>query len=223
MPRSSVLQWRDGAGWLVLAGGGDFHDDAVSEVDSTVLRRTIADAPLAYLWSAGDIERADRHLEYLSELGGRTGYLLDIVSETTPALIRQLSEAGIVLLADGDHAEKVRSALRGEVLDAIAQAYANGATIYALGRMAAGFAAWMPIPQLGLKPALGWLENALVAAPYTPDDAPKVQKWLHDGLPGGYAIGIGAGSALALSPHGEVEIWGARQVTILLGQNLTSP
>ena len=36
---------------------------------------------MAYLWSAGDIEAADRYLEYVRDLGGRTGYLLDVLAE----------------------------------------------------------------------------------------------------------------------------------------------
>jgi hypothetical protein len=45
-----------------------------------------------------------------------------------------------------------------------------------------------------------------------------VKAWLHDVLPTAYALGLGKSAALALGADGQVEIWGSKDVTILLSQ-----
>jgi hypothetical protein len=213
------LHWRDGEGWLVLSGGGDFSKDETLDIDSQVLSRTISQGPLAILWSATDIEAADRYLDYLRDLGGRTGFLLDITSESPADVQKQLEDVGIIILMDGAQPERLREALP-PIRHSLEKAHDNGATIYAQGKTAASFAAWIPGSR-GLQPGFSWLEKAILVAPYT--DSEPLKTWLQTTLPDGYGIGIGIGSALALSPTGEVEIWGGQAVNILLGKNLTPP
>jgi hypothetical protein len=221
MPQSSIFRWRDGAGWLVLAGGGALDSDEASEIDGHVLLRTVSHGPLAYLWSAGDIEDADRFLEYVRDLGGRTGYLLDVLSEKDDDTLKQLGEAGIIVLGEGPQYERLHSALTGPVLTAIQNAYNNGATIYARGEMVMALAGWMPTTGGNLQPGIGWLDGALVMAPYSDKQSERMKSWLKDVIPDSYGIGIGQDAALALSPDGEIEIWGKKAVTVLLGQNLS--
>ena len=219
MPQSSIFRWRDGAGWLVLAGGGDISSEAAVEIDGNVLVRTVSHGPLALLWSAGDIETADKYLEHLRDLGGRTGFLLDVTAEKDADSLKQLSEAGIILLGEGPQSERLHNALSGPVLDAIGTAFKGGATIYARGSMVASLAGWMAGAGSNLSPGLGWLDNALVMAPYDEEHAVRMKSWLQDVIPDAYGIGLGEEAALALSPDGEVEIWGKQAVTILLGKN----
>ena len=207
----------------MLSGGGNFRKDETLDIDSSVLSRTVSHAPLAYLWSAGDIESADEYLEYLQDLGGRTGFLMDVTGEDDTSINEQLSEAGIVILGDGIHPERLHDSLHNRqiVIDSIEQAFSTGATIYAQGQIAPAFAAWTPSP-MGLQPGLGWIRNAIIAAPYTDEYADKLKNWLQTMLPTAYGIGIERGSALALSPNAEVEVWGNQGVKIVLGQNLAS-
>ena len=221
MPQSSIFRWRDGAGWLVLAGGGNIQSEAAVEIDSEVLVRTVSHGPLALLWSAGDIEAADEYLEHLRDLGGRTGFLLDVTAEKDEDTLKQLGETGIILLEDGPQSERLHGALTGPVLEAIETAFQNGATIYARGRMVMSLAAWMPGAGNNLRAGIAWLDGALVMAPYNEEQAVHMKSWLQDVIPDAYGIGIGEGAALALSPDAEVEIWGEKAVTVLLGKNLS--
>lgn len=220
MPQSTIFSWKPG-GWIVLAGGGDPTSEANLLVDGNVLSRTVSNFPMAYIWSAGDIDAADHHLEQFQELGGRTGFLLDILSERNASIAEQLDEAGIIVLGDGPRFMDVQQKLPGIVIEAMERAFIEGATIYAIGRMAGVFASWMPIPPIGVAPGLGWVQNAIIKAPYDPDQhANELQAWLTDNIPDAYGIGLGEGAAIAFSPQGQVELWGRQATTILLGKNL---
>ena len=65
MPRANMIRWRDGAGWLVLSGGGDIQSAETGEIEAEALARVAAGDPMAYIWAAGDVETADKHLEAL--------------------------------------------------------------------------------------------------------------------------------------------------------------
>lgn len=217
MPRASIFSWRDGHGWLVLGGGGNFHHEDTFDVDTNVLSRTVSQGPLALIWAAGDVEEADRFLDYLGEQGGRTGYLVDIVMEDDDTIHERLKDAGIIILGDGSNPKRLRNALSGAAIEAMAAAYEDGATIYARGNAAPLLAGWIPPT---FEAGFGWLENALVVPYYDDTRGEELKAWLHDDWPDSFGVGLGQGAALALSPSGAVEIWGEQAVTILLGQNL---
>ncbi|MFP4322707.1 MAG: hypothetical protein ACLFTK_09660 [Anaerolineales bacterium] len=224
MPQVSVIRWVGGAGWLVLGGGGDFRRDETLEIDTQVLSRTVAHGPLVYLWSAGDADTAEAHIEYLAGLGGRTGYLLDLPTEHDPDSLKHLSEAGIIILGDGPQTDHLHGALSNVGRDALQEAYYNGATIYAQGRMARSLGAWMPGPLIGVQAGLGLLPGALIYAPYIPEKHhAHLTNWLTDNIPQGIGLGIQPGNALALSGMGELETWGGDDITILLGKDLMPP
>ncbi|MBZ0309816.1 MAG: Type 1 glutamine amidotransferase-like domain-containing protein [Anaerolineae bacterium] len=218
MPQSSIFSWQDGAGWLVLSGGGNFKNNETLDIDSAVLSRTVSNSPLAYIWAAGDADTADLYLDYLDELGGRTGYLIDIASESEKSVYEQLKDAGIIVIGDGQDVQQLHNHLHSGLLKAMTEAYENGATIYGQGQGAAFLAAWMNTGRTGLQPGLGWLANSIIVPYYTPEQQPQVKTWLHDVLPTAYALGLGKGAALALSPDGQVEVWGNQNITVLLGQ-----
>lgn len=222
MPQSSVFQWREGAGWLVLSGGGNFKNDDTLDIDTALISRTISHNPLAYLWAAGDADTADLYLEYLDELGSRTGYLVDIAGESEDALYNQLKEAGIIVIGDGQRLTHLHNNLHGAVVKGMEDAFATGATIYGQGNGAAFLASWMNLRGTGLQQGLGWLENGLVVPYYTAERTPQVKDWLQNVIPNAYALGLGQGAALALSPDGSIEIWGKNEITVLLGQNFQS-
>lgn len=218
MPQATIFRWRAGRGWLVLSGGGARDSDDVLAIETNVLTHTVSQGPLAYIWAATDPDQADRHLDSLRDLGARTGYLIDILSEDDATLHRQLAEAGIIILADGPQVASLREALAGPVLDGIAEAYQRGATIYAMGDVSPAFGAFMADGRQ-LVAGYDWLQHALIFAHYAPADVDVLPQWV-DMLPtGGYGLGLGAGAALALGPLGRVEVWGNRAVTVSLGRD----
>ncbi|MBX3061947.1 MAG: hypothetical protein KF726_03170 [Anaerolineae bacterium] len=220
MPQANVIRWRDGGGWIVLTGGGDFRttreDEGTNEIEAQALGLASAGKPMAYIFAASDIETADEHLALLEDLGAPSGYLVDALSEDDDTLRTQLEDAGLIILADGKQADQLRGGLLGAAIAGIEAAFQEGAVI-----LAEGAGAQVLGGVYGAKPGLGWIEGAAVV-PYFDTEAGKQR--LRDLLiahPESYALGIGTGSALALGPNGEVQAWGKRQITVTLGSKFT--
>lgn len=220
MPQINIFRWQAGRGWLVLSGGGAWDSEAVQTIEAAVLGRTISQGPLVYIWAAGDLEDADRHMDSLRDLGARTGYLLDILSESDQELYERLGEAGVIIIGDGPHQDTLRDALDGAVLEGLRLAFSRGATIYAVGLSAEQFGAHR-LGDAALAPGIAWLQRAIVIAGYTPDMASELHQLVRQ-MPENFGIGLGQGAALALGPRGEVEVWGNPAVTVSLGQEFTS-
>jgi peptidase E len=207
MPQANVIRWREGAGWIVLSGGGD--EDATSEIDSWALTRIRRGEPLAYIWAASDEEAADAHLDMLEEAGAPTGYLVDVLTEDDDTIRELLRDAGIIVIGDGAAQKRLRSGLMGAALEAMGEAHERGAVILCAGRSAGLFGAYTASSETGMD----WIENAIVVPYYEGGELrePLVQH------PESIGLGIGAGTALALGPEGQVEVWGGHRVTIILG------
>jgi len=219
MPQVNILQWRAGRGWLVLAGGGPLDSGDVQNIEASLLRNTLSLGPIAYIWAAGDIEAADRHMDALRDLGARTGYLVDILSETDDELAERLGEAGVIIFGDGPQQETLREALPGVVLRSVEEAFMRGASVYGVGRSAT---LWGAAAVENGAPVVGfnWLAHALIVPGYTPADADALRERLQHVRAARYGVGLGEGAALALGPRGEVEIWGSPAVTIALGPDI---
>jgi hypothetical protein len=66
-----------------------------------------------------------------------------------------------------------------------------------------------------------WLDNALILPGVTSVAQSVEAQEVLRAQPAAIAVGIGSGSALALGPDGELELWGQKQVTIALGSHYT--
>ena len=217
MPQLNVFRWQPGRGWIVLSGGGPPDSDDVQTVEARLLARTVSQGPIVYVWAANDPDSADRHMDSLRELGARTGYLVDILSETDEEVYAHLSEAGVIIIGDGPQQEALHDALSGVVLEAIRSAFSHGATIYAIGLSAEQFGAHR-VGEQDLAPGIHWLEHAIVVSGYTPNMADGLHRVVRQ-MPHSFGLGIGHGAALALGPLGEVEVWGNAAVTVALGKD----
>jgi hypothetical protein len=214
MPQVNIFRWQAGNGWLVLSGGGAHDSSDVLDIEAHTLRRTVSQGPLAYIWAAGDIETADRHMDSLRELGARTGYLVDVLAEADDTLSRRLREAGMIILGDGPRVDTLRDALDGVVLDSMAEAFQRGATVYAAGSSTMAFGEHMPDGA-----GTNWLQGSIIVPGYTAEAADQLHERVQ-AHPRSYGLGLGAGAALALGPRGEVEVWGNESITVALGQDL---
>jgi hypothetical protein len=220
MPHLNIFRWQTGRGWLVLSGGGAWDSEAVQTIEAAVLGRTISQGPLVYIWAASDLETADQHMDWLRDLGARTGYLLDIVSESDQELLERLGEAGVIIVGDGPNQGALRDALDGAVLEGLRLAFSRGATIYAVGLSAEPFGA-LHLGSTSLTPGIAWLQHAILIAGYTPEMADELHELIRQ-TPEHFGIGLGQGAALALGPRGEVEVWGNPAVTVSLGREFAS-
>jgi hypothetical protein len=221
MPQANVIRWRDGGGWIVLSGSGDFRageSSGVEDIEAQAIERAIAGKPLAYIFAASDIDQADDHLLSLEDLGAPAVYLVDVLQEDDDTIIRQLREAGIIFIGDGRDLDALRSGLVGAAAEGLAQAFEDGAIILAEGSGARALGDILSAdPQA--KHGLNWVERAAIMPGYEADGAPQRLRDLLVAHPDAYGLGIGTGSALALGSEGQVEAWGKRQLTVMLGSN----
>jgi cyanophycinase-like exopeptidase len=217
MPQTNIFRWRDGIGWLVLSGGGALESDDNLSIAAAMLSHTVSQGPVAYIWAASDVESADYHMDVLRDLGARTGYLIDILTEEDDDLFRQINEAGVIILGDGPRQETLRDALVGTALRGIEEAFRRGATLYGVGASAALIGAYA-VDGEALVPGFSWLAHSIVLPGYTPDRAERLRGCVQQ-IENGYGLGLGQGAALALGPLGEVEVWGNKSITVSLGQN----
>lgn len=215
MPQANIFRWRSGRGWMVLSGGGAWDSEDITTIEAQLLLRTLSQGPIVYLWAAGDIETADAHMDSLRDLGARTGYLADILTEEDDVLFKQISEAGVIILGDGPNQTLLGEALSGVVLRGIDEAMSQGATVYAVGASAALLGMYQ-VADGELAAGLDWLKQAIIVPGFHPDDSESLRQWVF-AYPEGYGLGLGDGAALALGPEGEVEVWGSAQITVLLG------
>lgn len=220
MPEQNVFRWRDGRGWLVFSGRLSSEDDDPGDVRSLVLARSAADGGVACISLSEDINAADQLLDSMEQLGAPAGFQVDVFSEDDETITARLSEAGVIVIGSAPDMESGRSALMGAPFEGFQAAYSNGAIILVEGESVAAFGAWV-IREDGLVvEGNKWLEGAALLA--TASKLAASARPVFDHEPAAFAVGIGDGSALALGPDGQVEIWGRGQVVVALGPMYTS-
>jgi len=215
MPSQSVFRWLDGRGWLVLSGAGDPSGEAdPSEIRAKALSRAAADGAAAVVY-LGDGGGADALLDDIEDLGAPSGYVVDILTEDDETIRNRLAEAGVIVISGTATSAAARSALTGAAVEGVRVAYENGAIVLVEGAASGAFGAYMIGADGTVSAGLGWLLNALIL----PGLVSIGQEALPvlNAHPEAVGIGIGAGSALALGGDSEVEIWGARRVSVALG------
>lgn len=217
MPQVNIFQWLAGNGWLVLSGGGPLESDDVLSIEAAMLGHTVSLGPIAYIWAASDVEAADRHMDVLRDLGARTGYLVDVLTEEDDLLFRQLAEAGVIIIGDGPEREKLRQGLMGTAIRGIEDAYRRGATVYAVGQSAALMGAYL-VQDGSVASGFNWLAHSLIVPGYRPEQSERLRDCLQQASKG-YGLGLGVGAAMAFGPRAEVEVWGNTTVTVALGPN----
>ena len=169
MLQNNIFRWRTGRGLIVLAGGGDPNSEDNLSITANLLSHTLSQGPIAYIWAASNIEQADLHMDLLRDLGARTGYLVDILTEEDDALARQLNEAGVIILGEGPSGERLQEALVGVALQAIEDAYRRGDALrHRTERGRTGHLRRARRDPIGRVQLAGWLDHSLAIRPRTP-------------------------------------------------------
>jgi len=216
MPQTSVFRWLNGRGWLVLSGRLDALANDIGGIRSLLLARSSADGGVVCVTLSGDSNRAEDLLEDLLDVGASSGYVVDVVSEDDTTITKQLADAGIIVIDSAPDAETARSLLVGAPMEGIQTAYTNGAMILIEGYSISAFGTWILKNDGTVAYGSEWLEGAavLVTSRVTEDGRSIFAK-----EPDAIVVGINEGSALALGPDGEVEIWGIGEVAVGFGAN----
>ncbi|GAB4509195.1 MAG: hypothetical protein OHK0046_03780 [Anaerolineae bacterium] len=202
-----LFNWLEGAGWLVLSG----RPDMLSDVRAMALSRIQADGGIAYIGL--DNDDYDDLIEDVGELGGPTGYLVNIMTEDDETIRTRLSEAGMIFIPQDYPPETLKSALVGAALEGVKTAYERGALVMGEGTSASLFGVKFMTEDGIATDGLNWLENAFV----TSEDLTEDARVLLETRIANVAISIGEGAALVLGPEGQVERWGEDAVRIVLG------
>lgn len=210
-----VLEWIDGAGWLVLSGGRD----PLSDVRAVALGRMDADGGVAYL--GVDEDAVEDLIEDMSELGAPTGYMVNVMTEDDDAILHALQEAALIVIPDDLQPYAWKQVLAGAALKGLRSAFQHGSVVLAEGAATTLFGTVFIHENRGI-PGFDWVKKAFFVPGVTTVAESSVARELLGADEAAIAVGIGVGSALAMGPAGRVETWGAREVTVALGRDHTN-
>ena len=219
MTQTGPLQWRTGAGWLVLLGGGRWEDNEI--IHSQAISAISDESPIAFLPAADpDPTVGEAFLSFYTDLGAPHGYVVPIHDQRSaadPANYRRLANASLIYIGDGSPTRLIEALEGTPVLEAIAAAFDAGAVIVGAGTSALLLGKW-GVGQSRILPGWGWVSDALVVPQYTAASTSMLRAALQR-YPEAIALGIPTDVALALGPEGEVATWTDtdQQVTITFG------
>jgi hypothetical protein len=211
MPRTSVFQWIEGSGLLVLAPGQRGSSDLRAEA----INRAASDGALVCALVNGVDADADALLDDLEQLGAPTGYIVDLVTEDDDTIEAQLRDAGIIVIESGSDIQTARSSLIGAAQRGIRAAYEHGAVVLAEGLSALLLGQWVMREDHVVIEGLGWVTESVIVP--TTVQLSELVKPLLVQHPHAYAVGIGLNTALALGPGAQVSVWGSGQIGVSLG------
>lgn len=211
---SDILRWpAEAQGWLVLSGG----DDEGGAIRAQTLRiAPTSDIGFAYIGLSE--ASGDETLDDLEDLGARTGYLVNVLVEDDDTIRDQLKDASLIVIDGSEPLDAMRSSLMGAGAEAIYQSYQEGAVVLIERSNAPLAGSVMLNAKSALVNALGWVDGAFILPGVTSLASSEVAQQILESGEVAVVIGIGEGSALALGPAGQIDLWGNRQVTIALGK-----
>ncbi len=215
MAAGNVFRWKEGSGWLVLAGG----TTNASEIRAQVLGRASAEGGVAYISLNPE---DDSVLDDMEDLGAPAGFLVDILREDDETIVKQLQEASILVIQDSTDLVTLLSALRGAAERGLAAAYERGAIVLVEGLSTHIFGTWVIVDTGEPISGLSWLTEGLILPGITSIADSEIARMLLKANPTAIAVGIGSGSALALGPEQRLDVWGDKEITVALGSAFKS-
>jgi cyanophycinase len=221
MTQAGPVQWRTGAGWLVMLGGGRWEESEI--IHSRAISAISDESPIAFLPAADpDPTYGESFLSYYADLGAPPGYVVPIhdqASACDPANYRRLASAGLIYIGEGSAPRLIEALENTPVIEAIAQAFDSGAVIVGASAGATLFGKWGLSSSNGkIYRGWGWVSDTIVVPHYSADRSGEIRAALQR-YPETIAVGIPDHVALALGPDGEVETWTDKieQVTVVMG------
>lgn len=217
-----ILPRRIQNGWLILSGGGEFSFGETKEFDGFALahmqpsRRSIAFLPTA----SGSLDYAKRLGEYFTGMAPDTTFMnvpvyrgRDVRREKNLEMIRS---AGMVYVGGGTSNQLLETIIDSPVVIALEEAVSNGAVIFAIGGAASAFGTLTRSMTTGGAPLRGldWLPRTVIDGSYDPAMQSRTAALLESEEVDA-AVGLPAGSALAIAPDGAAQILGDASIAVL--------
>jgi len=225
MPQQGPLRWLDGEGWIVLLGGGNPHRGETDPVDIRLLSVANLDRPMIVLTGGGSPREAEAILDHYTQLGGPGGVTFALPSAQTglldtPDVLMLIKEAGIIYLGGEDPFALIANLYESLAFQQIVESYSTlqGLTLIGAGAGAAALGRWAFTPEPPHQQAmgLGFVMNAVIVPHFTSTaDSPVLRALpqIDESLLG---LGVPDGTALAMGPQGQLEMWGEGQVTAVV-------
>lgn len=230
MPEQGPLQWLDGAGWLVLLGGGDWRQGETDQVDAQLLSVANLDRPMIVLTSEGSRAEAELLLDHYTLLGGPGGEAFALAEMTrqqleTSRFLTLIKEAGILYLGGEQALPLVNNLHNSRALQHIVEGYSTyqGLTLIGAGAGAAALGRWVFTSQPPYQQAmgLGFVMNGVVLPHFTSTEQSPIMRALPQIGENLLGLGVPDRTALALGPQGQVEMWGESVVTAVVNAGNT--
>jgi len=210
------LQYLAGRGWLVFSGG----NTAGSEVRAQALSRAKTYGAVAYISLADD--GGDALMDDMEDLGARTGYFVDLQYESSDEILEQLQAASLIAIEVGSSLDALYDAFQGAAIEGVRKAYQRGAIILLEGLAINLLGRWVVSDNGELLQGFNWVQNAFIEPQSGGIDDSRAVQAVLQAMVDAIAINIDSGSALALGPDGQVELWGEQAVTISLGRQYSA-
>ncbi|MGA9532322.1 MAG: hypothetical protein WBR18_06360 [Anaerolineales bacterium] len=211
-----VLHHESDAGWVVLASQVPRLGGETPALAEHLVERMNVSRPAACLVSpSGETTGLDLFLEEI-----------EVLLQLQPALLNaslepptELANASLIILAGGANEEWIERLDQTLLGDLLLQALAGGAILMTVGPAAGAIGTWaLSDDGDALTDGLGWVVGAVVISDGSaPADHEPVRALLLE-RPRTYALGLGQHTLVALGPHGEIEVWGDYQPTLILGK-----
>jgi hypothetical protein len=211
-----VLHHESDAGWVVLASQVPRLGGETPALAEHLVERMDVSRPAACLVSPdGEPAGLDLFLEEIEVLLQLQPALLDASLEP-PA---ELANASLIMLVGGSNQEWIERLDQTLLGDLLLQALADGAILLAVGPAAGATGTWsLSDDGESLLDGLGWVVGAVVVADGSTPAGHEPIRMLLGERPRSYALGLGQHTLVALGPHGEIEVWGDYQPTVILGK-----
>jgi cyanophycinase-like exopeptidase len=231
MPEAGPLHWLDGAGWLVLSGGGAWQKGETLSIDQRIVALMDLFLPFVVLATSDvDPEDVEALLDYYSELGGPPGEVLTLSrrKDANRSDYNQLlNRAGLIYLSDGaTEVEWLEILQDTPMLPGIEEAYLRGTSIIGMGTGAIPMGAWISKGEVEgsttPQPGWNWIKNVIVQPYFEPGEPSVRLRELMRVRPESFGLGLPRATALAFGPDGQVETWGTGDATIMLPLMYTS-
>lgn len=204
-----------------MIGGGRWEGSEA--IHSAAISAIADESPIAFLPAADpDPTYGESFLSYYAELGAPPGYVVpvhDQASAHAPANYRRLVQAGLIFIGGGNTQRLIEAVEGTPVIEAIAEAFDNGAVIVGASASAMMLGKWgLSLSKQKIFSGWGWISDAVITPHYTPDRSDDIRSALLR-YPEAISLGIPDQVALALGPDGEVDTWtdGDERVTVTIG------
>jgi cyanophycinase-like exopeptidase len=164
-------------------------------------------------------------LEHYTLLGGPGGEAFTLADMTraqldAPDFLELLQEAGVLYLGGENPLPIVSNLYNTQALRYIVEGFSTlqGLSLMGSAAGAAALGRWVFTPEPPHQQAMGFgfLLNAVVVPHFTATENSPILKALPKIDPGLLGLGVPDGTALALGPQGQVEMWGESHVTAVV-------